>query len=58
MSYDHKDILGESLEEILLEKMKIINRNCLAIAGYNIPNKFILENYCYEINSKLFMIEN
>jgi hypothetical protein len=51
------DVLGNSFEEILIEKMGILKTAKLAVAGYDIPNKFILENFCKDLKIPLYVTE-
>ncbi len=54
VSYDHMNILGNTLEEILLQKLGIVKENVPAIVGIkdlNLTN--IVKDYCAKLNASL-----
>lgn len=46
---DHTDMLGDSLDEILIEKMGVIKPKCPVLIGNSIENHYLVENYAKEL---------
>jgi dihydrofolate synthase/folylpolyglutamate synthase len=58
ISYDHADILGETLEQIAFEKAGIIKENGDVILYPQDKNiEKVIENICYERNSRLHRVD-
>lgn len=58
ISFDHKDILGDTLEKIAYEKAGIIKRNIPAVIGEAIPEtKNVFLNKATETNSEIIFAE-
>ena len=58
ISYDHKEILGDTLEKIAFEKAGIIKPNIPAVIGETVPEtKPVFLNKAKETNSPLFFAE-
>ncbi|MEO6837441.1 MAG: folylpolyglutamate synthase/dihydrofolate synthase family protein [Ginsengibacter sp.] len=59
ISFDHKDILGDTLEKIAYEKAGIIKRGIPVVIGESISEtKIIFENKAQETKSEIFFAEN
>ena len=55
VSYDHMNVLGNTLEEILLNKLGIIRKNNPMVVGLKDKNLLkICEDECAKFNSKLY----
>lgn len=58
ISFDHMDILGDTLAKIAYEKAGIIKPNIPAVIGESIPEtKIVFENKAKETNSSLFFAQ-
>ena len=58
VSYDHMDILGDSLEKIAFEKAGIIKENIPVVIGETSPEtKGVFEKKAKEINAPIFFAE-
>ncbi len=59
ISADHKDILGNSLKKIALEKAGIIKKNSIAVCGEkNKKIRQIIQDYALSVNSLFFSSDN
>ncbi len=59
ISFDHTDILGDSLEKIAFEKCGIIKERCPVVTSENQTNKAmqVIKNSCEEKSSPLFITD-
>lgn len=58
ISFDHKDILGDTLAKIAFEKAGIIKQNIPVVIGEVIPEtKIVFENKAKETNSEIIFAE-
>ncbi len=58
IDFDHTKILGETLEEIALEKAGIIKENVPVVCGENNSDlQELFRNVCLENNSELFFVD-
>jgi dihydrofolate synthase/folylpolyglutamate synthase len=58
ISFDHKDILGDTLAKIAFEKAGIIKSNIPVVIGESIPEtKTVFQNKAKEMNAEIFFAE-
>jgi len=58
IAYDHTEILGDSLEKIAYQKVGIAKKDCpLLISNVSKEAKQVIEDYCQEIGSSLFELQ-
>jgi len=57
ISYDHMDVLGETLEKIATEKAGIIKSGCMVVTSPQVPEaKAVLERVCQEKGARLVKV--